>query len=189
MLSIRPAQKQDASLILQFIRELAAYERAPDAAVRASEADLERYGFGADPKFRVVIAEWDGQPAGFALFFHNYSTWEGKPGLFLEDLFVSPRFRGKGIGRGLLTHLAQLAVREGCARFQWQVLDWNTPSIRFYESLGARVLNDWLTMRIEGEPLRLLADEWQDSRKQGEDRKLKDNSPLRMGEGGPRSGG
>lgn len=147
----------DVGLILQFIRELAEYEREPQA-VTASEADLARDGFGPSPKFRVVIAEWDGKPAGFALFFHNYSTWQGRPGLYLEDVFVRPEFRGNGIGKTLLVHLARLAVRENCGRFQWQVLDWNTPAIEFYQSLGARVMKEWLTMRVEGEALKRLAD-------------------------------
>ena len=158
MLNIRPGGASDAHLILQFIRELAEYEREPQA-VTATEADLVRDGFSADPKFRVVIAEWEGHPAGFALFFYNYSTWQGRQGLYLEDLFVRPQFRGRGIGKKLLLHLARLAVRENCGRFQWQVLDWNTPSLRFYESLGARVMKEWLTMRVEGEALKRLAGE------------------------------
>lgn len=156
MLNIRSATVNDAALILQFISDLAEYEREPQA-VTATEADLVRDGFGADPKFRVVIAEWDGKPAGFALFFYNYSTWLGRPGLYLEDVFVRPEFRGKGIGKSLLLYLARLAVREDCGRFQWQVLDWNTPSIGFYESLGAKVMKEWLTMRVEGEALERLA--------------------------------
>jgi GNAT superfamily N-acetyltransferase len=158
MLNIRPGRASDAQLILQFIRELAEYEREPQA-VTATEANLVRDGFGADPKFRVVIAEWEGHPAGFALFFYNYSTWQGRPGLYLEDLFVRPQFRGRGIGKKLLLYLARLAVEENCGRFQWQVLDWNTPSLRFYESLGARVMKEWLTMRVEGEALKHLAGE------------------------------
>src|SRR5579863_156946 len=156
MLTIRPATIHDVPLILQFIRDLAAYEREPDA-VSATEADLIRDGFGERPEFRVVIAEWDGEPAGFALFFHNYSTWEGRPGLYLEDLFVRPEFRGKGIGKALLVHLARLAREEHCARFVWQVLDWNAPSIAFYESMGARFIQEWRTMRVEGEALQRLA--------------------------------
>ncbi len=123
-------------LILEFIRELADYEREPQAAV-ATAADLLRDGFGPEPKFRVDIAEWSGEPAGFALYFWNYSTWQGKPGLYLEDLFVRPRFRGKGIGKALLVHLARVAVKNNCGRLVWQVLDWNTPAIEFYKSLGA----------------------------------------------------
>ncbi len=155
-LKIRPASAGDVPLILSFIRELAEYERAPEAAVATPE-DLLRDGFGANPKFRVVIAEWEGQPAGYALFFYNYSTWQGRPGLYLEDLFVRPAFRGRGIGKALLIHLAQIAVRENCGRFVWAVLDWNQPSIDFYESLGAKVLKEWLTMRVEGDALQKLA--------------------------------
>lgn len=156
MLNIRPASQHDVPLILEFIRGLAEYERAPEQAV-ATEADLLRDGFGPNPKYRCVIAEWHGEPAGFAFFFYNYSTWQGRPGLYLEDLFVYPRFRGKGIGKALLLHLAQIAVDEGCGRFQWQVLDWNTPAIDFYKSLGAVTLNEWLTMRVEGEALTRMA--------------------------------
>ncbi len=155
MLNIRPANLSDAGLILRFIRELAEYEREPQA-VTATEEDLVRDGFGPAPKFRVVIAEWEALPAGFALFFYNYSTWQGRPGLYLEDVFVRPEFRGKGIGKALLLHLARLAVEENCGRFQWQVLDWNTPAIEFYQSLGAKVMKQWLTMRVEGEALKRL---------------------------------
>lgn len=156
MLTIRPAAPADVSLILDFIRALALYERDPDAVV-ATEEGLLRDGFGPSPKYRCVIAEWDGKPAGFALFFYNYSTWQGQPGLYLEDLFVHPEFRGKGIGKALLLHLAKLAVEENCGRFQWQVLDWNQPAIDFYRSLGARQLDEWLTMRVEGAALADLA--------------------------------
>lgn len=156
MLNIRPATLQDAPLILRFIRDLAAYEREP-AAVTATEPDLVRDGFGERPKFRALIAEWSGAPAGFALFFHNYSTWQGQPGIYLEDLFVREEFRGRGIGKALLVYLARLALEENCGRFVWQVLDWNTPSIEFYESLGAAFMKEWLTMRVEGEALERLA--------------------------------
>ncbi len=157
MLTIRAATPSDVPLIQQFIRDLAEYERSPESAV-ATEEDLRRDGFGPEPKYRCVIAGWDGAPAGFAFFFYNYSTWQGKPGLYLEDLFVKPEFRSKGIGKALLLHLAKLAVDEGCGRFQWQVLDWNTPSIDFYKSLGAEIMSEWLTMRVEGESLRRLAE-------------------------------
>ena len=157
MLLIRPATSSDIPLIQQFIRDLAEFEREPEAAV-ATQADLLRDGFGLDPKYRCVIAEWSGEPAGFAFFFYNYSTWQGKPGLYLEDLFVKPSFRGKGIGKALLLHLAKIAVAENCGRFQWQVLDWNTPAIDFYKSLGAEMMSAWLTMRVEGDNLRKLAE-------------------------------
>ena len=158
MLTMRPATPADVPLILEFIRELAEYEREPQAAV-ATAADLLRDGFGPEPKFRVDIAEWSGEPAGFALYFWNYSTWQGRPGLYLEDLFVRPRFRGKGIGKALLIHLAQVALKNNCGRLVWQVLDWNTPSIEFYKSLGAETMKEWLTMRVTGEALVRLATE------------------------------
>ena len=156
MLCIRPAEARDIPLIVQLIRELAEYEREPDKAV-ATDEDIRRDGFSDNPKFRVLIAEWDGKAAGFALFFYNYSTWLGRAGLYLEDLFVRPEFRGKGIGKALLTRLAKIAVDEGCGRFEWQVLDWNTPALEFYKSLGARVMDEWSTMRVTGEPLKKLA--------------------------------
>ena len=157
MLALRPAAAADVPLILELIRELATYERAPELAV-ATAADLLRDGFEtAQPKFRVLIAEWSGKPAGFAFYFLNYSTWLGRPGLYLEDLFVRPGFRKLGIGKALLVELARVAVAEKCGRFQWQVLDWNTPAIAFYESLGARVEREWLTMRVTDEALRKLA--------------------------------
>jgi GNAT superfamily N-acetyltransferase len=156
MLNIRDASANDIPLILQFIRELAEYEKAPEQALATAE-DLGRDGFSGNPKFRVFIAEWDGEPAGFTLFFYHYSTWVGRPTLFLEDVFVRPRFRGQGIGKALLLHLAKVAVEESCGRFEWQVLDWNTPAIEFYASLGAKVMKEWLTMRVCGEELRALA--------------------------------
>lgn len=157
MLNIRPANPVDVPLIQQFIRDLAEYERSPESAI-ATQEDLLRDGFGAAPKYRCLLAEWDGQPAGFAFFFYNYSTWQGRPGLYLEDLFVKPVFRGKGVGKALLLHLAKIAVDENCGRFQWQVLDWNTPAIDFYKSLGAKTMDEWLTMRVEGEDIKKLAD-------------------------------
>lgn len=156
MLCIRPAEIKDIPLIVQFIRELAEYEKEPEKAV-ATEADIRRDGFSGNPKFRVVIAEWKGAPAGFALFFYNYSTWLGQAGLYLEDLFVRPPFRSKGVGKALLAYLAKTAIREGCGRFEWQVLNWNTPALEFYRSLGARVMEEWSTMRITGEQLKELA--------------------------------
>jgi GNAT superfamily N-acetyltransferase len=156
MLSIRTATVADVPLILQFIRGLAEYEREPKA-VLATEADLRRDGFGHDPKFRCLIAEWNNQPAGFAFFFHNYSTWRGRPGLYLEDLFVAPEMRGKGIGKALLEKLAQIAVAENCYGLVWQVLEWNEPAIKFYESLGATTMDEWETMRVMEPALSRLA--------------------------------
>ncbi len=156
MLTLRPAVPADTPQILQYIRDLAAYEREPEAAV-ATEADLLHYAFSEHPLVHVTMAEWDGQHAGFALWFLNFSTWEGKPGIYLEDLFVPPAFRGKGIGKALLQYLATRAVREGWTRFVWQVLDWNTPAIEFYEAHGAKVMRPWLTCRVEGDALRQLA--------------------------------
>ena len=156
MLRIRQAERSDVTLILQFIRELAEYEKLTHEVVATPE-DLLRDGFSDRPYFQVVIAEWDDQPAGFALYFYNYSTFQGRPGLYLEDLFVRPSCRGKGIGKALLVHLAKVAVGQGCGRYQWQVLDWNTPSIKFYESLGAQMMKQWLTMRVTGDALARLA--------------------------------
>ena len=156
MLKIRPATPNDIPEILKLIRELAEYEKLAHLVVATAE-DLRRDGFSERPYFFVLIAEWDGHPAGFALYFYNYSTFQGRPGLYLEDLFVRPPYRGKGIGKALLLHLAKTAVDEGCGRFQWQVLDWNKPSIEFYESLGAQVMKEWLTMRASGEALGRLA--------------------------------
>ncbi len=156
MLRIRQADGSDVPLILQFIRELAEYEKLSHEMVATPE-DLLRDGFSDRPYFQVVIAEWDDEPAGFALYFYNYSTFQGRPGLYLEDLFVRPSYRGKGIGKALLVHLARVAAEQNCGRYQWQVLDWNTPSIKFYESLGAQMMKQWLTMRVTGEALARLA--------------------------------
>ena len=160
MLTIRPATPTDVPQILTFIRALATYEREPDA-VHATEADLLRDGFptrpGETPRFHCLIADLQQAchpiPAGFALYFHNYSTWHGHTGIHLEDLFVLPEHRGKGIGKALLTRVAAIAVEEGCPRLQWDVLEWNTPAIGFYEQLGAKMLMDWRTMRVNREAL------------------------------------
>jgi GNAT superfamily N-acetyltransferase len=157
MLSIRPATAADAPLILEFIRRLAEYEREPDAVV-ATEADIIRDGFGAEPKYRCLIAEWNSTPAGFAFFFYNYSTWLGKPGLYLEDLFVLPEMRGKGVGKALLQKLAQIAVAENCYGMRWQVLEWNEPALKFYDTLGAHIMDEWETMRLMEPALSKLAD-------------------------------
>ena len=156
MLSIRKAVRADVPKILALIRELAEYEKKSHE-VRATEADLLRDGFSDAPRFFVEIAEWDGAPAGFALWFFNYSTFQGRPGVYLEDLFVRPLFRGRGIGKALLVHLARRATAEGCGRFQWQVLDWNAPAIGFYETLGAKALKEWITMRVSDEAIARMA--------------------------------
>jgi GNAT superfamily N-acetyltransferase len=157
MLTIRSARPGDNALIRAYIAELADYERAPEKAA-ASEADIALHVFGEHPIMHAEMAEWDGKPAGFAFWYFNFSSWEGKPGLYLEDLWVRPEFRGKGIGKALLQHLAKLALREGCTRYTWQVLDWNTPSIAFYKAMGAAVMEEWLTCRVEGEALKALAE-------------------------------
>ena len=156
MLTIRPAEVSDIPLILSFIRELAEYEREPESAV-ATEADILRDGFGAQTRFQCVIAFWGEAPAGFALFFYNYSTWQGRAGIYLEDLFVRPVYRGKGVGKGLFRYLAQRTLTEGLTRLVWQVLNWNKPAIQFYSSLGAQPLDAWQTMRLTGEALEALA--------------------------------
>ena len=143
--------------ILRFIRELAEYEREPDA-VLATEADLLRDGFGPVPRFRCVMADVEGEPAGFALYFTSYSTWRGHHGIRLEDIYVTPARRGLGVGRALLQHLAQVAVAEGCPRLEWDVLAWNEPAIGFYERIGAQIQTEWRIMRVADEALVTLAD-------------------------------
>lgn len=160
---IRPAVRADVPLILAFIRELAEYERALEE-VHATEDDLLRDGFGDRPAFHVLVAEAEGGsgdpasmiPAGFALYFFTYSTWKGRRVLSLEDLFVRPALRGRGVGLALMRALAAVAVENDCARFQWQVLDWNQPAIDFYERFGATILPDWQTVRVDGETLRRI---------------------------------
>ena len=156
MLKLRSATADDVPLILQLISSLAEYEREPHAVV-ATDRDLLRDGFGAEPKFHVIIAEWDSAPVGFAFYFYHYSTWLGRAGIFLEDLFVKPEYRGKGIGKALLAELARIAVESNFYGVKWEVLDWNQPAIDFYEKLGAEVRRAWLPVRITGEPLRKLA--------------------------------
>ena len=157
MLKITPASEHDVPLVLSFIRKLAEYEKLSHQVV-ATE-DLLREGlFGPRRVAEVVLAYLDSQPVGFALFFHNFSTFIGRPGIYLEDLFVEPEHRGKGIGKALLAYVANLAVERGCGRFEWAVLDWNTPSIDFYKSLGAVPLDDWTLFRLTGEALQKLQD-------------------------------
>jgi GNAT superfamily N-acetyltransferase len=157
-LSIRSAAADDLPLIAQFIRDLAAYEKLSHE-VRFDEATLGDRLFGPRPYAEVVIGEIDDAPQGFALFFHNFSTFEGRPGIYLEDLFVRPAARGSGLGKALLSHLASLAVQRDCARLEWSVLDWNEPSIGFYKGLGARMMDEWTIMRVDGDALAQLAGE------------------------------
>ncbi len=157
-MSIRAATPDDVPLILRFIRELAEYERMAHLVV-ATEEVLRETLFGARPYAEVVIAEEDGEAAGFALFFYNFSTFLGRPGIYLEDLYVRPEVRGRGVGRALLAHLARLAVERGCERLQWWVLNWNEPAIRFYRSVGAEPMDEWTVFRVSGDALERLAGE------------------------------
>ena len=154
-LNIRSAAPGDAALIVRFIADLAAYEKLSHEA-RATEADIERDLFGAEPKAFCEIAEWHGRPAGFALWYYTFSTFQGRHGIWLEDLFVEPEARGLGIGKALLVNLAQRCVREGLGRFEWAVLDWNQPSIEFYRAQGAVMMSDWERCRVDGEALERL---------------------------------
>jgi GNAT superfamily N-acetyltransferase len=156
MLKIRPATRDDVATLLNLIRELATYEKKRYKAV-VTEQDLLRDGFGPQPKFRALIADWNGQPAGYASFYYFYSTFLGRPALFLEDLFVLDQLRGKGIGKALLASVAKLAVEEGCFGLRWEVLDWNQPAIDFYEKLGATFLNERKTVSFDEEAMRRVA--------------------------------
>jgi GNAT superfamily N-acetyltransferase len=158
MLSIRPATLEDVPLLRTLVQELAAFERLSEYAV-ITENDLRRDGFGPQPKFRSLIAEWDGKPAGYACFFGFYSTFAGKPGLFLEDLFVRDAFRGKGIGKALLAHIAKIARQENCVGLRWEVLDWNSAAIDFYRKVGGTFREDWKTVMLEEEAFERLAGE------------------------------
>ena len=153
---VREASEGDVPLILSFIRELAEYEKLSDEVV-ATEGTLRESLFGERRYAEVLIAEHDGAPAGFALFFHSFSTFLGKPGLYLEDLYVKPAFRGAGIGKKMLVRLASLAVGRGCGRLEWWVLDWNEPAIGFYRSVGAEPMDDWTVYRVSGSALEDLA--------------------------------
>jgi GNAT superfamily N-acetyltransferase len=153
--AIRPARLGDEATVLAFVRELAEYEKLLDSVV-ATQDSLRTALFGPAPRVFCDIAEVDGEPAGFALWFYNYSTFLARHGIYLEDLFVRPRLRGHGIGRALLVNLAARTVREGCGRLEWAVLDWNTPSIEFYEGLGAQPMKEWQVYRLTGEALRRL---------------------------------
>ena len=158
---IRPATIDDTSLILTLIRGLADYERLSHEAV-VTEADIRESLFGERPAAEVLVAEVGSEAAGFALFFHNYSTFLGRRGLYLEDLFVFPAYRGQGIGLALMKRLARLAIERQCGRFEWWVLDWNESAIDFYQRLGARAMSDWTVYRLTGEPLARLAREGRD---------------------------
>lgn len=154
-ITYRKANRKDTALILTFIRELAEYEKLGHEVV-ASEKDLEKTLFGDHPYAEVVFAEADGQEAGFVLFFHNYSTFLARPGLYIEDLYVRPGYRGKGLGKGLLSYIASLAVERGCGRVEWWVLKWN-PARKFYESLGAEAMDEWMVYRLSDDSLSDLA--------------------------------
>ena len=155
-LSIRPARPGEAALALQFVRELAEYEKLSHE-VEATEAMLDVALFGEPARVSCDFAEWDGEVVGFALWFLNFSTFSGRSGIYLEDLFVRPAFRGRGIGKALMVHLARRCVAEGWSRLQWSVLDWNTPSIEFYRTLGAVLMDDWTICRITDDALERLA--------------------------------
>ena len=155
--SLRFATADDVGLILEFIQQLAAYENLLDEIV-TDEDQLRQSLFGERRVAEVVIAAYDGEPAGFALFFHNFSTFLGRPGIYVEDLFVIPSLRGRGIGKILLSFLARLAVERGCGRLEWWVLDWNEPAIRFYERLGAQAMDEWTVFRVTGDALEDLAE-------------------------------
>ncbi len=155
---LRPAVEDDLDTIIELIHALAEYEREPDAVTLDHDL-LRAHLFGPRPYAEVILAETDeGDSAGFALFFHNFSTWLGQPGIYLEDLFVRPTHRGRGYGKLLLAELARLAVERGCGRVEWSVLDWNEPSIAFYKGLGAIPMDEWTTYRLTGESLRQLAE-------------------------------
>jgi GNAT superfamily N-acetyltransferase len=155
-LQIRTTTEADVSIILSLIRELAEYERAPDAVV-ATEAGLREVLFGSRRPAEVLLALENGEAVGFAVYFYNFSTWLGRPGLYLEDLFVRPTMRGKGYGRALLGRLAQIAKERGCGRMEWAVLDWNDPAIQFYRKLGAEPMNEWTVFRLTAEGIARLA--------------------------------
>lgn len=155
-LNIRPATEQDIDLILYFVRELAIYEKAEDEA-KATPEHVRRTLFCEHPAVFGLICEVDGKAVGFAVYFFNYSTWQGQHGLYLEDLYITPDARGHGAGKALLQHLAQIALEKNCGRFEWSCLDWNTPSLKFYDSLGAQPQTEWIRYRMTGHALQALA--------------------------------
>jgi GNAT superfamily N-acetyltransferase len=156
-IEIRKATIEDSSLIIQFVTELAIYEKA-EHEVKATELDIRESLFGCDSTAEAIICYVDNEPVGFAVYFFNYSTWLGKNGLYLEDLYVSSECRGSGAGKSMLKHLANIALSNNCGRFEWSVLDWNEPAIQFYESIGAKSQDEWLGYRLEGKALEELAD-------------------------------
>ena len=156
-MKIRPARKDEASIILQLIKDLAEYEKAPDE-VKAGEKEIIETIFADNPKVFCDLVEVDGDIAGMAVWFLNYSTWQGKHGIYLEDLYVKPEYRGRGYGKALLQHLAGICNERGYGRFQWWVLDWNSPAIEFYRSLGAEAMSEWTVYRVSGLPLRRLGE-------------------------------
>ena len=152
---IRSARSEESTVILQLIKDLAEYEKAPDQ-VEATESDLKATIFGKEPKVFCDVVEVDGEIAGMAIWFLNYSTWQGKHGIYLEDLYIKPEYRGRGYGKALLVHLAKLCEEKGYGRFQWWVLDWNSPAIEFYRSLGAEAMDEWTVYRVSGKALKDL---------------------------------
>jgi GNAT superfamily N-acetyltransferase len=156
-ITIREATKKDSNIILGFIKELAKYEKAENEVI-ATESSIANSLFNSGSSTKAIVCEKNGIPIGFAVYFFNYSTWLGRHGLYLEDLYVSATERGSGAGKSLLKYLAQLAVSKGCGRFEWSVIDWNQPAIKFYDSLGAKPQNEWITYRLSGEELRNLAE-------------------------------
>jgi len=156
LLKIRPAQVEDCALILSFIMELAVYEKLEHEVIATPEILAETL-FGPKPYAEVLIAEYEGKAVGYALFFHSFSTFNGRPGIYLEDVYVQPALRGKGIGKAVMSYLAKLAIARQCARFEWSVLDWNAPSIAFYRSIGAQPMDGWTVQRVTGPALNALA--------------------------------
>jgi len=152
-ITIRDASIEDAALILDFVKGLAIYEKA-EFEVTATVEDIKQSLFGKDPKAHALICTMDRVPVGFAVYFYNYSTWLGQPGIYLEDLFIFPKHRDSGAGKALLRHIAKIAVSENCPRFEWSVLDWNTPAIEFYKKLGAIPQDEWIKYRLSGDALR-----------------------------------
>ena len=156
-MQIRPARRDEVGIVLQLIHDLAVYEKAPNE-VEATEKELRETIFSSDPKVFCDLVEVDGEIAGMAIWFLNYSTWQGKHGIYLEDLFIKPEYRGRGYGKALLKHLAKICDEKGYGRFQWWVLDWNSPAIEFYRSLGAVAMDEWTVYRVSGQALKELGE-------------------------------